>query len=116
MAVEAGCRSWDDGIHTLLTAYPPALHNRKLFSLPLYANVLSMVADGTGQSGITNSNTKKFPANNPRGPLRSVLRIPRKRVTKTKKEKTSRKKLTTMFELLKVKPELMVARDAADKQ
>jgi hypothetical protein len=108
LAVESGCRSWDDGIHTLLAAYPPALHNQKLFSLPLYANVLSMVTDGTGNG----SSSKKMPVMSPGSPRRNALRSPRRRAnTKTKKDKASRK-MTTMFELLKVKPDLLVVRTA----
>jgi hypothetical protein len=106
MAVEAGCRSWDDGIQTLLTAYPPALHSdRKLFSLPLYANVLAMVNAG----GATNSSSSMKGSSVPRGNMHRGIRSPRKRISKNRKEKTSRK-LTTMFELLKVKPELLASK------
>ena len=89
MAVEAGCRSWDDGIHTLLSAYPPAIHNQKLFSLPLYPTVLAMVTDGNNATYESSE------------PVR-----PRKR---TKNQNTVSRKLTTMFELLKVKPDLLIS-------
>jgi len=114
MAVEAGCRSWDDGIQTLISAYPPALHNRKLFSLPLYPNILAML-NNNGNSGFGLGGTLKndshhshFSANTTRSPMRSGARSPRKRAHKGKKGSTA-KKLTTMFELLKVKPELLVS-------
>ncbi|CAB9506729.1 expressed unknown protein [Seminavis robusta] len=106
MAVESGCRSWDDGIHTLLSAYPPALHNRKLVSLPLYANVLSMITDDNQSQSLYGGNSKK--TSGVMSPRRATFRSPRKRANKSKRDKASRK-LTTMFELLKVKPELLAA-------
>ena len=108
MAVESGCRSWEDGIQTLLTAYPPALHNRKLMSLPLYANVLALITDNkNGNKGGESSSYYKVGCP-PRSPARSGLRShisPRKR---SRKMKDKSKKLTTMFEFLKHKPDLLV--------
>jgi hypothetical protein len=51
LAVESkGKRTWADGIRTLLQAYPPALHNRKVIEPILYPHVLSLVAAGTSSS------------------------------------------------------------------
>lgn len=111
MAVESGCRTWDDGIHTLLSAYPPALHNRKIMSLPLYANVLAMIADtskGSCARGLDGSGHK---TGCPRSPVRPGMRqahvSPRKRGNR--KRKDASKKLTTMFEFLKHTPDLLVS-------
>ena len=103
MAVEAGCRSWDDGIHTLLSAYPPAIHNSKLFSLPLYPSVLAMVTDGNSMDSATKNGKKTISTGTP---MRSTIRSPKRR---TKNKIGVSRKLTTMFELLKVRPELLVA-------
>jgi ankyrin repeat protein len=45
LAIESGRRTWNDGIRTLLNAYPPALHNKKLIEPALYPHVLSLVAN-----------------------------------------------------------------------
>lgn len=45
LAVEAGVRTWNDGVRTLLHAYPPALHNKKLVEPLLYPEVLSLVTN-----------------------------------------------------------------------
>jgi Ankyrin repeats (3 copies) len=51
LAIESkGKRTWADGIRTLLQAYPPALHNRKVMEPILYPHVLSLVAAGPGGS------------------------------------------------------------------
>ena len=115
MAVEAGCRSWNDGIQTLLSAYPPALHNPKLISLPVYPNVLAMMAGGSadgravgdGRDGaffVQHHNT-----NSPRrgGPVAAAKR-------RSKNKIGISRKLTTMFELLKVKPDLLVTNRTND--
>lgn len=49
LAVESGRRTWADGIRTLLNAYPPALHNKKIIEPELYPDVLSLVARNTEQ-------------------------------------------------------------------
>jgi ankyrin repeat protein len=45
LAIESGRRTWNDGIRTLLNAYPPALHNKKLIEPALYPHVLALVAN-----------------------------------------------------------------------
>jgi hypothetical protein len=42
-AIQSGYRTWEDGIRTLVNAYPPGLHNKKLIHSSLYANVLALV-------------------------------------------------------------------------
>lgn len=118
MAVEAGYRSWNDGIQTLLSAYPPAIHNQKLFSLPLFPNVLSMVINngnagtcGGGGRDEDSISSKKIASGGNASMRSNTIRSPirNKRVHKNKNNIMSRKHLTTMFELLKVKPELLIA-------
>ena len=43
MAIESGARSWEDGIRTLLNAYPPAMHKKRLIEPKLYPNLLGLV-------------------------------------------------------------------------
>jgi hypothetical protein len=49
MAIECGHRSWEDGIRTLLNAYPPAMHKKKLIEAELYPNLLGLVVQPTLQ-------------------------------------------------------------------
>lgn len=105
MAIESGARSWDDGLRTLLHAYPPALHNKKLIKLPLYANVLALMAEDNGDGNNSKSDLDlSFHSSS-----HSILRSPPRRRGRVKlvkhkiKEKLST--LTTMYELLKTKPD-----------
>lgn len=50
LAVESRRRTWADGIKTLLNAYPPALHNKKIIPAELYPHVLSLVVSNGVQS------------------------------------------------------------------
>ena len=43
MAIESGARTWKDGIRTLLNAYPPAMHKKRLIEPKLYPNLLGLV-------------------------------------------------------------------------
>jgi len=100
LAVESGRRTWEDGIRTLLNAYPPALHNKKLIEAELYPNVLSLVSGGPrcdfgrgidfhcATSGVFDD----LFAN------RSLTRTKRQR-------REANNSQTTMFELLRTKPE-----------
>jgi ankyrin repeat protein len=49
LAIQHGNRTWQDGIRTLLNAYPPALHSRKLFEPELYPFVLATLAAAAAQ-------------------------------------------------------------------
>ena len=60
LAVESRRRTWADGIRTLLNAYPPALHNKKIIPSKLYPNVLSMVATSDGLVGSSNPSSYAF--------------------------------------------------------
>jgi hypothetical protein len=65
LAVESkGKRTWEDGIRTLLNAYPPALHNKKVIEPILYPHVLSLVANNglqqTTSSSVSNGGEGAF--------------------------------------------------------
>eukprot|EP00568_Trieres_chinensis_P003452 CAMPEP_0183302116 /NCGR_PEP_ID=MMETSP0160_2-20130417/8014_1 /TAXON_ID=2839 ORGANISM="Odontella Sinensis, Strain Grunow 1884" /NCGR_SAMPLE_ID=MMETSP0160_2 /ASSEMBLY_ACC=CAM_ASM_000250 /LENGTH=631 /DNA_ID=CAMNT_0025464843 /DNA_START=233 /DNA_END=2128 /DNA_ORIENTATION=+ len=45
LAMDAGRRTWDDGMRALLSAYPPALYFRDLKRPELYAHVFSLVGN-----------------------------------------------------------------------
>lgn len=47
MAIEANCRTWDDGIRTLLNAFPPALHNKKVIEPEIFPCVLARITSGS---------------------------------------------------------------------
>lgn len=86
-AIECGFRSWNDGIRTLVEAYPTALHSKKLIHSSLYANVLSLIArDCQGTIALDD----RFRAS-PRAILRRQQCVAR----------------TTLFELLRTKPDWM---------
>ena len=63
MAIESGRRSWDDGIRTLLNAFPPAMHKKRLIEPELYPNLLSLVVESTpmleGLPGTKPSSTQR---------------------------------------------------------
>lgn len=90
LAVESGRRTWQDGIRTLLNAYPPALHSKKLVEKTLYPKVLSLIASNGG-CGIVD-----------------VLPV-RQSSRSMRHEKCSR---TTLFEVLRTKPEWLTLEDA----
>lgn len=47
MAIESGRRTWADGVATLLHAYPPALHHRKVVEPHVFPEVLARVGTTT---------------------------------------------------------------------
>jgi hypothetical protein len=76
LAVECGRRTWPDGLRTLLNAYPPALHNKKLINQVLYPNVLSLITVGRQDPTLVVPEAPLAPATrNEAGPgsLRPVL-------------------------------------------
>ena len=87
MAIKAGRRTWKDGIRTLLNAYPPALHNRRVIEPILYPKVLELV---TNSSGAESTNAQR----------------PTFRSRQIRRDNQSR---TTLFELLRTKPEWLTA-------
>lgn len=90
LAIKTGQRTWNDGIRTLLHAYPPALHNKRVIEPFLYPKVLSLVA-----------NAGDLDADN-----RSSLRSQQiRRVNNSR---------TTLYELLRAKPEWLTG-DIADE-
>jgi hypothetical protein len=45
LAIKTAKRSWNDGIRTLMYAYPPALHNKKVIKPFLYPKLLALVTN-----------------------------------------------------------------------
>ena len=100
MAIESGQRTWDDGIRTLLHAYPPAMHNKKLFEPELYPNVLSLVACGKADFGRKDLELS--------GILDELLSSRHSRGATRKKEKRRRHQVntrTTLYQLIRMKPD-----------
>jgi len=98
-AIQSGYRTWDDGIRTLLNAYPPALHNKKLMDPGLYPIVLALVStvslnDDVDEGGNDGGNTHN---NHHKSSLHRFSRSKRRRHDDCAR--------TTLFELLRTKPE-----------
>jgi hypothetical protein len=99
LAVESGRRTWQDGIRTLLYAYPPALHNKKLIEPELYPNVLSLVTSGRSDFGKPDFHCCTSGIfNDLLHPLGTSARSKRQRREASNSQ-------TTLFELLRTKPE-----------
>jgi hypothetical protein len=114
-------RTWNDGIRTLLHAYPPALHNKKIIEPILYPHVLSLVANnGTKQQQQQTSHSHTDVSNsfafdfsgyvdvvpNVRHP--GVMKRQQQKETKKKSQRSIRQELccrTTLYELLRSKPD-----------
>jgi len=82
MAIEGRRRTWDDGIKTLLGAFPPALESRRI-RIDVYPHILSLI-------GNRGNVVEGFPK---KGPVINGKQRPRG--------------LTTLFELVKAKPDLV---------
>jgi hypothetical protein len=82
MAIEGRRRTWDDGIKTLLDAFPAALESRRI-PMDVYPYILSLI-------GNQNTVIEGFPKKG------SVI-----------SEKQRQQGLTTLFELVKAKPDLV---------
>ena len=127
LAIESRRRTWADGIRTLLNAYPPALHNKKVIPTKLYPNVLAQVANHGMPGGLTNSTLFNFNGgivnllpvlgetggDNNSPPL--VIHGKRKHRSKRaiRQEVCSR---STLFELLRTKPEYLTKYFSVDGQ
>lgn len=90
MAIESGRRTWDDGIRTLLNAFPPALHNKKLIEPEVYPAVLALVSRVSPELSLLNGDEC-------RGCGRS------------KKRRQDACARTTLFELIRAKPDWLTA-------
>lgn len=110
LAVESGRRTWADGIRTLLNAYPPALHNKKVIEPVLYPSVLALVANNGmpgscafdfAGSGIIDLMPVVGDGSNEGGRAGCFRHRPRSKRA-IRQETCSR---TTLFELLRTKPE-----------
>jgi hypothetical protein len=86
LAIESKRRSWEDGIRTLLYAYPPALHNKKVIEPVWYPNVLALVSN--------DGDVDAF--------LPSSIQRPAYRSKQIRRETNSR---TILYELIRSKPE-----------
>lgn len=91
MAIESSRRTWNDGIRTLLNAYPPALHSKKLIDPSLYPRVLSKLANDGPYSG---------------------MEVAKKSKRAIRQESCSR---STLYALIRSKPEWL-ARDFGDTE
>uniref|UniRef100_A0A7S3P805 Uncharacterized protein n=1 Tax=Amphora coffeiformis TaxID=265554 RepID=A0A7S3P805_9STRA len=81
MAIESGARTWEDGIRTLLNAYPPAMHKKRLIEQKLYPNLLGLVLgptpvlDGVPRLiGVKRSSTARRSGLNAKSTLFDLLR------------------------------------------
>lgn len=83
MAIEGHRRTWDDGIKTLLDAFPSALESRRI-NEALYARILCLI-------GNRDNVIEGFP----------------KKTSIVSGKKRRRQGLTTLFELVKAKPDLV---------
>lgn len=98
LAVESGRRTWQDGIRTLLYAYPPALHNKKLIEPELYPNVLSLVTSGRSDFGKPDFHCCTS------GIFNDLL-LPLGSARSKRQRREASNSQTTLFELLRTKPE-----------
>ena len=87
LALNAGVRTWDDGLRTLINAHPPALHSEKIIQPALYAHVLALLANER------NSTHDNDPGSH-HAPSSRILR----------REEGAR---TTLYALLRTKPDLL---------
>jgi hypothetical protein len=78
MAIDGRRRTWEDGIKTILDAFPPALESRKI-SVSFYPAILTLI--GNRDSFIEGFPNKTVARRKPQG-------------------------LTTLFEIVKAKPDL----------
>jgi ankyrin repeat protein len=95
LAIEAGHRTWDDGIRTLLNAYPPAMHNKKVIELQLYPNLLALVANGNADFGASFQLCSSL----------GGLRLPSTSGLTCKKRHNEQCNRNTLFEIIRAKPE-----------
>lgn len=136
MAVECNQRTWEDGLRTLLNAYPPALHNKKLIESAFYPNILALIANSSvgyyceyyssiGNNVTYNNTTSNIKhhqhtylsTNDNRSneimfdflPLRrshqAFMTTTKPRQTKQQRHRHQTCALTTLFDLIRTKPE-----------
>lgn len=98
-AIEAGRRSWNDGIRTLLHAYPPALHDKKLVGPKVYPSLLALITSGSPDLG--REDCIDF----------GLLR----RTSKTAKQRHDMVARTTIYELLRTRPEWLPSEECQER-
>lgn len=113
MAVECGRRTWEDGIRTLLNAYPPALHNKRLITSSLYPSLLALMT----RTDLDNNEKKSRLDNTDLGNIidfapmiRTVPSwIPTRSVKPSSKQQKLKRQIvyarSTLFELIRTKPD-----------
>jgi len=127
LAVESRRRTWADGIKTLLNAYPPALHNKKIIPAELYPHVLSLVAN----NGVQSSPCASFNFNGGIVDLLPVLGeaggddpqtnagVQQQQKTRKRSKRAIRQEecsRSTLFDLLRTKPEYLTKYFDFDKE
>lgn len=112
LAIEAKRRTWDDGIRTLLEAYPPSLSSRRNATpLTLYPYVLSKVGNREDTERVVLVEGSLALPSPGRLPLaRRTATLPLAGSTSATRRRRHRKRqgLTTLFELVKANPELLM--------
>jgi hypothetical protein len=124
LAIRAGHRQWEDGIQTLVGAYPPALHSAKVGKA--YPEALALVGGGghppcraksileNMEGGLRIFQNLRLLAQHRKEPGSSTCRR-RNRQDKTttahnhkqREQPSKHRNLTNLFHLLKAKPELV---------
>lgn len=97
LAIETGHRTWEDGIRTLLHAYPPALHNKKIIDPPLFPCVLALVANS-----IETDPVEARPSSRPTFRTKQVRRVNCSR--------------NILYQLIRSKPEWLTAEGRDERQ
>lgn len=93
LALKTGVRTWEDGLRSLMNAYPPALHSEKIIPPAVYPHVLALLANE--RTTILDSSHDVVSHHVPSS---KILR----------REAGAR---TTLFELLRAKPDLITIKN-----
>ena len=100
LAVDAGRRTWDDGLKALFNAYPAAVESRDDIAPQLYPNIFSLIG-------------KAYDENEHEGVVRARPTAFQKRSRLVMKQK---KTLSSVFDVLRAKPNLIVQMDSLAKE
>ena len=117
LAIQSGNRTWDDGIRTLLNAYPPALHSQKVFEPVLYPTVLSALTSCGGGGGPKGSGPASLLHSALCGTTSGLLGGPPSSggsgggggSSRTKQDRHDACARSTLFQVLRTKPEWLTA-------
>ena len=104
LAVDAGRRTWDDGLKALFNAYPAAVESRDDIAPQLYPSIFTLIG-------------KAYDENEHEGVVRAR---PRSRSTAFQKRSRlvmkQKKTLSSVFDVLRAKPNLIVQIDSLAKE